>query len=246
VYGASAGWRVYAEDMARPCQPYDGSPYATDGSGRTYRRYVARHNPAVFYRGIACAQQDLPAGDWKGGTGAFARDVAAGTLPAYAFFEPNEIHNGHDPVSVSTGGRTVQVAGGRSRIANIDAFLTSWLAKVAAGPDYQSGRLLVIVTFDEGAGRGTVGDGVRPDGSVGERCALQGISAAATSCRIATWLVGRYVPATAYPRYANHFTILATIQRILHLGAPLGHAGDGGVADFVGTAGTDPFNLAPR
>ena len=236
--GGPGGWKTYADDMPSNCTKSDATPYATVGSA-TYMKYAVRHNPAAYFQGIACGSQDVPSGDWANGQGALYNDLVGGTLPQFSYIQPNDIENGHDPVSV--GG--VTVAGGTSQIGNIDTYLSRMLALIQSGPDYQSGNLVVIITYDEGYTRGSAPD----DGATGQNCADPAISVNATSCQIASWIVGRYVPHYSYPGYMNNFGLLAATQRILGLSPLLGHAADSSTPDIVNgtTAAPDPFNLAP-
>jgi phosphatidylinositol-3-phosphatase len=121
---APLSWRTYAESMPANC--------ALRNSGT----YAARHNPAVYYPGdaAACALEDVPAG--TPAAGAFASDLAAGTLPSYGLFIPNLCNDGHDS------------CGGVSRVAEEDATLAAWMPSILASPDYRSGHLLVVVTAD--------------------------------------------------------------------------------------------------
>ena len=237
TYG-SGGWKTYADDMPSNCMTSDATPYATVGS-TTYMKYAVRHNPAAYFNGIACGSQDIPSGDWANGQGALYNDLVGGTLPRFSFIQPNNIENGHDPTSVSG----VTVAGGTSQIGNVDTYLSQMLALIQSGPDYQSGNLVVIITYDEGYTRGPAPG----DAMVGENCADPAISVDATSCQVATWIVGRYVPHYGYSSYMNDFGLLAATQRILGLSPLLAHAADSSTPDIVNgtTVVPDPFNLAP-
>ncbi|MEO6821183.1 MAG: fibronectin type III domain-containing protein, partial [Candidatus Nanopelagicales bacterium] len=233
----TSGWKTYADDMVTNCETADDSAYATTG-GVTYRKYAVRHNPAVFFNGIACPTQVVPSGNWQGGQGPLYGDLMSGSMPEFSFIVPNDIENGHDPVSVNG----VTVAGGTSQIGNADNYLSSLMAMIQASPDYQSGNLMVLVTYDEGNGSGMPGDG-----AVGQNCADPATSPLATSCQVATWIVGRYVPSHTYTGYMNQFGLLAASQRLLGLSPLLGHAGDSATPDIVAGTPTDPdpFNLLP-
>lgn len=228
-YGTT-GWKVYADDMDVNCSPHDANVYAKV-DGKTYRKYAARHNPAVFFRGIACATQDVPSGNWAAGQGALYTDLARGTVPNYSFVVPNTIENGHDPVAA---------AGGRSQIANADHFLAALMKLVQRSPQYQSGDLVVMVTYDEGF---RCGPG---DCAVGENCAAPHVRPVLTSCDVKTWVVGRYVRKRTYTGYMNQFGLLRATERLLRLSPRIGHAADSYVPDIVdGTADDpNPFNLA--
>ena len=120
------GWKGYAQSMPTAC---------AQGSSGTY---LPRHNPAVYYTdlGASCAANDLNIGTPTGG--ALHSDIVNGTLPVFGSVTPdvnNDQHNGSE--------------------AQADAYLASWIPQIVAGPDYQSGRLAIVVVYDEGAGSGT-------------------------------------------------------------------------------------------
>jgi len=118
---AQAGltWRSYNESMPSNCD--------TTSSGS----YAVKHNPATYYIAIraACGTNDVAL------EGHLDRDVAAGSLPSFAFVTPNLCNDTHDcPVRVG------------------DAWLATWIPKLLAGPNYSSGNTLIVVTWDEGEG----------------------------------------------------------------------------------------------
>ena len=241
-YGTS-GWKSYSDSELSNCENHDDNIYATDSNGKNYYSYAVRHNPAPYYAGIACSSQSVPSGNWQQGQGTLYNDLMSGNLPAYSFVQPNDIENGHDPVSVTgSNGVTTQIAGGSSQIGNIDTYLASFMSLVQQSPQYQNGSLVVMITYDEGTGSGISGDD-----QVGQNCADPAISASYTSCDLRTWIVGRYVPATSYGSYMNLFGLLQATQRILGLSPLLGHAADSTTPDIVtGTASNpNPFNLLP-
>jgi phosphatidylinositol-3-phosphatase len=114
---ASAGleWRSYEEGMPKPCAP---SPQG---------RYAVKHNPAAYYTALRaqCAQWDVP-------LDALAADVAAGTLPAFAFVTPDLCDDTHD-CPVATG----------------DRWLQQVLPTILRSPAYADGTTAVFVTYDE-------------------------------------------------------------------------------------------------
>lgn len=124
---ATAGhqWRSYAESMPHPCAASNAGPYAV------------RHNPAAYYPAIAaqCAKWDVPLG--SASDGPLATAAASGTLPAFSTLTPNVNHDMHD-----------------GTVAQADQWLGSWLPVITGGPDYRSGRLVVLIVWDEGAGGG--------------------------------------------------------------------------------------------
>ena len=114
--------RTYAESMPDSCSP------AADG------RYAVKHNPWAYFSSAAsaanCQQFDVPAGTID--QGALHDDVLAGALPTIGLLIPDLCNDGHDC--------SLQVA---------DGWLRQWLPFVMQGADYRSGRLAIVVTFDE-------------------------------------------------------------------------------------------------
>lgn len=177
--------------------------------GPTTAPYAVRHNPAVYFAGISCATQDVPLTN-------LSADLQS--LPRFSLIIPDDDDNSHN----TTPG-------------DFDNFVSTTLAELQATPDYQSGNLVVIVTFDEGSSLS--------DYRIGEDCTNPNQGSTQPSCQIDTWVIGRFVPAVAWSQFATHYTVLKSVERIL--GLPfLGHAADPGTVDFVGDS--NPFNLAPQ
>jgi acid phosphatase len=117
---AGQTWRGYAETMPSNC--------AAANSGN----YAVRHNPPPYYTDLTdCASFDIPAGTTTSGN--LHNDVVNGTLPTFSSVTPDVCSDGHD---CST--------------ATADSWLAGWIPVITAGPDYQQGRLAVIIMWDEG------------------------------------------------------------------------------------------------
>jgi hypothetical protein len=127
---AGLEWRGYAESMPGPCTRVNGAG----------GRYLVRHAPAPYYTALAgrCPSWDLPLGTPS--AGALHDDVAAGRLPAYAFVTPDACHDMHGAAGCPG-----------DLVASGDRWLAGWLPQVLAGPDFRAGRLLVVITWDEGS-----------------------------------------------------------------------------------------------
>ncbi|HZV25080.1 MAG TPA: alkaline phosphatase family protein [Acidothermaceae bacterium] len=201
AYGAT-GWRTYAESMPARCSVVDGTKYKAS-TGQIRYKYVARHNPAVYYRDLpSCAADDVALGNSQTMKGAFYSDAQAGRLPKVTFVIPDNIDNGHDTL-----------------LTTYDGFLSRTLRFLQTTPDYRSGALEIIVTFDEGS----VAPGSHA--STGEDCLNPEPVSSAPSCLMAAWVVGRYVPNISDTRFESHYSVLKTIE--LWAGLPLlGHAAD--------------------
>jgi acid phosphatase len=113
---------TYAEGMPRACSRV--------GAGR----YAVKHNPWAYFSRPAsragCGTHDVPAGTPR--SGRLRSDVVAGRLPQVGLVIPDLCHDAHD-----------------CSLAEADAYLHDVMATVLAGPDWQSGRLAVVITFDE-------------------------------------------------------------------------------------------------
>jgi phosphatidylinositol-3-phosphatase len=89
--------------------------------------YAVRHNPWTYHVGerTLCRQLDVPLGQ-------FPADVQAGRLPDAGMVVPNLCHDAHDCPA-----------------ATADTWLRRTVRGVLSGPDFTSGRLLVVITADE-------------------------------------------------------------------------------------------------
>jgi acid phosphatase len=113
--------KAYEESMPRQCDPgFVGE-------------YDVNHNPWAYFpsEAASCRAHDVPAG--TPADGALAGDVRAGALPDIGLITPNLLHDGHDGTP-----------------AQADAWLRAWIPALTSGPDWRSGRLAVVVVFDEG------------------------------------------------------------------------------------------------
>jgi acid phosphatase len=89
--------------------------------------YAVKHNPwAYFVKGRAsCRANDVP-------IARLGKDVRAGTLPHAGMVVPDLVHDAHD-----------------SDLATADAWIKTQVERIQAGPDWQSGRLAIVITADE-------------------------------------------------------------------------------------------------
>ena len=114
--------KAYIEDMPGPC--------TLDSNGD----YAVKHNPWAYFADPTarrnCRSFDLPAGTATGG--ALHDDVQAGTLPTIGMLIPNLCHDAHN-----------------CPLATADAWLQQWMPVLMQGPDYRSGHLAIVITFDE-------------------------------------------------------------------------------------------------
>lgn len=90
-------------------------------------RYAVRHNPWTYFVAdrTACRRYDVP-------TYSLGRDADAGTLPNVGMVIPNLVHDAHD-----------------GTLAASDTWIQKRVTRIQAGPDWQSGRLAIVITADE-------------------------------------------------------------------------------------------------
>lgn len=91
--------------------------------------FVVRHTawPYAVNERTQCKANDTPLGPLAG-------DITAGRLPNVGWLIPSISHDAHNP----------------SNLQDADAFLRQQVPAILAGPDFTSGRLAVVITFDEG------------------------------------------------------------------------------------------------
>jgi phospholipase C len=116
----SAGftWKTYQEDMPGLCFIGNHSPY------------MQKHNPFVYFDAVRkdkarCERSVVPLGDLE-------KDLAAHTLPNFAFIMPNMCNSGHD-----------------CGLNTADEWLGKTLKPILESPDFDKNSLLVV-SFDEG------------------------------------------------------------------------------------------------
>ena len=124
--------------------------------------YAVKHNPWAYFTAerAACKLYDLP-------LTALPADIRRGRLPTVGMLTPNLCNDAHD-----------------CSLRTADAFLKTWLPRLMGGPDYKSGKLAIVVTFDEGIGSNqTVGTLVINPALHGKR-----VNAALTHLALSRWL----------------------------------------------------------
>jgi acid phosphatase len=89
--------------------------------------YAVRHNPWTYFisERSSCRALDTP-------MGRYAADVRAGHLPDAGMVVPDVCHDAHD-----------------CSLPTADAWLRDEVGLAMSGPDFRSGRLVIVVTADE-------------------------------------------------------------------------------------------------
>ncbi|MGX6607318.1 alkaline phosphatase family protein [Micromonosporaceae bacterium Da 78-11] len=129
---AHRSWHNYAEDLPSPCARKNGVGGA----------FLVRHTAVPYYtsKSRTCATGQVELGTTA--HGALHDELAVGTLPAYSFVTPNSCNDMHGAPSCPD-----------RHVARGDQWLARWIPRVLDGADYRAGRLVVIITFDEGSSR---------------------------------------------------------------------------------------------
>ena len=224
------GWKAYEQDMGNDPNRetavcghpavgrLDGTQDAEAGDG-----YAARHDPFVYFHSVidnasycdahvvalGSPAGAMPASAPAGETGLATDLASAATTPALSFITPNLCEDGHDfPCQNETGGA--------SALADIDAFLQTWVPRITASPAYRQGGLLEI-TFDES-------DGPTSDASSccgelpGPGSPLPGILGLGGGKVGAILLSPDIRPGTVSATPYNHYSSLATWESLLGVG----------------------------
>jgi hypothetical protein len=130
--------------------------------------YLVHHNPQAYYT--------------AGRARCKASDIALRTTPdisaPFTFIKPNSLHDMHSS-STRTG----------------DNWLRSFIPRLLATPEYQSGNTAIFITWDEGQGKTTAGN------------------------QVPLIVIASSVPAgTRVPARLNHYSLLATTESMLGVG----------------------------
>jgi phosphatidylinositol-3-phosphatase len=226
---AGMSWKAYEQDMgndpsreAAACghpalNSKDETQDAVEGDG-----YAARHDPFVYFQSVIANQTycdehvvamgspsgAMPAGALRGETG-LATDLAkARRTPDFSFITPNLCNDGHDYPCKNQ-------PSGPSALADIDAFLETWVPKITSSPAFRRNGLLEI-TFDES-------DGAQSDASSccgetpGPDSPLPGITGPGGG-RIGAVLISPFIkPGTVSATPYNHYSSLATFESLFGL-----------------------------
>ena len=170
------GARQLAESMPSNCY--------LKGSGD----FAINHAPLQYYtriRNTLCPTQAVPLGATP--------DLSA----RFTLIVPNKLHDMH---------RTPQTTTLSQKVKAGDTWTAGYLPKVLASPEYQSGRTVVILTWDEATTKVT---------------------------QVPFIVISPYVrPGTAVTTRYDHYSLLRTTEQMLGLTTYLGHAADSTTGDF--------------
>lgn len=221
-------WRAYLQDMGNDpsrespvCgRPLVGHPDPTEtavpGDG-----YAARHDPFVYFESVIgarhyCDVHVIPLGSSRGrlprstppGVTGLATDLrSVATTPNFSLIVPDLCFDGHDYPCINTKGKG-------SALADIQAFLRTWVPRITSSPAFRRNGLLEI-TFDES------GDNTDSRACCGEvpgpNVAKAGITGPGGG-RVGAVLLSPFIrPDTRTSRPYNHYSTLASIEELFGL-----------------------------
>jgi phosphatidylinositol-3-phosphatase len=243
-------WKTYQEDMgndpnreAAACghpalNTQDETQKAEPGDG-----YATRHNPFVYFHSVIdevsyCNKHVvamgsptgvMPAAALRGETGLATDLTTASKTPRFSFITPNLCNDGHDFPCTNQ-------PSGASALADIDAFLETWVPKITASQAYRENGLIEIV-FDEGPNSdATACCGEEP----GPGSPLPGITGPGGG-RVGAVLLSPFIhPGTVSAAPYNHYSSLASWETLFGV-SRLAYA-----ATVPSIFGADVFTAAPQ
>ena len=141
-----------------------GSPDFSN-SAAANDQYATRHNPFVYFHSVIddaarCNRHVVPMGKLVAGTNG-AKDQFSGhlyrdlkrveTTPKFLFVTTNLCNDGHDATCVAPNVEGTKDATGKNLggLVSADLWLKHWMPMILASPAYQSGKMLVVLQFDE-------------------------------------------------------------------------------------------------
>jgi hypothetical protein len=217
-------WKGYMQDMGNnpsresaacghpALEAKDETQKAEAGDG-----YATRHDPFVYFHSVidnaaycnahvvalGSPTGVMPKGALPGETGLATDLEHVRTTPAFSFITPNLCADGHDsPCTNETGGA--------SALADIDAFLETWVPKITSSPAFRRGGLLEVV-FDEAGSSETESC---CEEQAGPSLSMPGITGPGGG-RTGAVLLSRFIrPGTVSKRDYNHYSSLASWESL--------------------------------
>ena len=147
IFSQASSWTELEESMKSNC-------------GGTATFYKRGHDPAFWYTPLAaaCKTYDVPVAPTDAGTIALPS-----VLPAYTVITPNLCHNDHWQKGCSEPNTTA------GKLQAMDTWLGGLIGEIAQTADYQQGKTLILVAFDESSTKTTtqvpeisIAAGIRP------------------------------------------------------------------------------------
>lgn len=197
----------FAESMPANCYVKNGPAEDTNFGGA----YAVRHTGWPYFVDASerslCDQYQVNLQD-------NFQTAIDGGLPAFTQVTPalcNDFHKGR--VSGLTDGCNFDAATGPNLNTRASWWLQTWLPKIMAGPDYQSGNLAIFVVWDEGNGSGSTN---------GMDCTTSTLEA----CHPPAIVISPYTHNVVSSTHYTHYDVLRTTEELLGLQTYLGHAAE--------------------
>jgi hypothetical protein len=128
-------------------------------------QYATRHNPFVYFHSVIddqerCDSHVVPLGKLTVGINGEADDFSGHlyedlkrkeTTPKFMFVSPNLCNDGHDATCIGSNVEGTKNAAGKNigGLVSADLWLKHWMPMIFNSPAYKSGKMLVVLTFDE-------------------------------------------------------------------------------------------------
>ena len=265
--------------------PIGGVDYSNSAAADD--QYATRHNPFVYFHSVIddqarCDSHVVPLGQVTVGqngepdsfTGHLAEDLSRiETTPKFLFVSPNLCNDGHDATCAGPNVEGTKNAAGKNigGLVSADLWLKHWMPLIFNSPAYQSGKMLVVLTFDE-SGLSDSRACPSVDQSLCNAPSGPNVSYFGFSQVLGLFKIQNPATPNLYPGggqvgavlfnkdyikpgtvnatgYYNHFSALRSYEDLLglHKGGDdgLGHLGYAAKSDLV-PFGTDVFNSKPN
>ncbi|MBI1397236.1 MAG: hypothetical protein GC151_14785 [Betaproteobacteria bacterium] len=143
--------------------PVGGTDYSNGATADD--QYATRHNPFVYFHSVIddhdrCNTHVVPLGKVavgaNGGDDVFSGHLyedlrSPATTPNFMFVTPNLCNDAHDHTCAGPNTEGTTDASGRNigGLEAADLWLRHWMPMIFSSPAYRSGKMLVVLTFDE-------------------------------------------------------------------------------------------------
>src|SRR4051794_32600383 len=215
--GKALTWKEYAEDLGTACRHPALNSQDTTQTAHKNDQYAARHNPFVYFHSIIdrpiCNTNVLDLGKLP------ADLVSASSAASYSFITPDLCSDAHDEPCVD---------GRPGGLKSADAFLKTWIPRIAGSPAYGDGGL-IIVTFDESesGAEDCCGEPMGPNTPNNG-----GLTQGNGGGRTGTVLISPYIKAGSVNNTPyNHYSLLRSTEDLFAL-AHLAYAANTGLKPF--------------
>jgi hypothetical protein len=144
---AGLTWKGYFQSMPYPGFAQYCYPVRCNGTPDSDPLYSGKHNGMAYFAGV---QESTAALAKMTPDTQLTADLAAGTLPNFAYIVPDQCHDMHgSPPWCEDSGEPGDVNDNKL-VADADAYLGTVVDEITRSSQWASGRNAIVVTFDEG------------------------------------------------------------------------------------------------